>query len=446
MPVAPQIIKLPRISENKIRKMYYIPEVKEHVAKMQIALTNWILKKYAGDGYVILDPMCGVGTTIIEAMRMYPYVTLFGYELEEKFVKMAIDSIEKTIQVHKGDLFKKELPSFKVTQGDARCMKGGDNFVDLIVTSPPYGGQVKGGENYKKRKERLIKAGYVDHPMVKEGYKGLGQVDWQYSDNPDNIGNLKYGDPEFLAEKSYIGDMYKVYQECYRVLDSRGLLVLVTKNSVKDGKQMRLDLDTIKLCEIAGFKFIEHHLRVIKDHSLWRNLYKQQWVKDHPSEECPIPKYEDVLVFNKAREGSGHHGGGGGLFGRYTGVHFLPGEEVLRQTAPEPARVDPATLDHEPLTTETIRSTVRSMREQEAMQRSLYEREMARMQEIREMPRHPSGRLSSAVAHHYIHSPRPGGVIPIPIEIDQLAGNEADSGVTWTSTSVYVPSSLTGGS
>lgn len=439
----PNIIKLKRMSENKIRKMFYIPEVKEHVAKMQIALTNWILDKYASDGYIILDPMCGVGTTLVEAIRKFPRSAIVGYELEEKFVKMAQANIEKTRKAHAGGLFKTEMPpNIDVYLGDARNMKKiGSDCIDLVVTSPPYGEQVKGGEDYGKRKERLIKAGYSeDYCMLKEGYSGQGAVDWQYSDNPNNIGNLKYGDVDFLAEKSYLSEMYKVYQECFRVLTRHGIMVLVTKNFIRDGKQIRLDLDTIKLCGIAGLKLRYHHLREVKEQSFWRNLYKQQWEKDHPDEECPVPKYEDVLVFERTREGSPGHGDG--IFGHYGGVHFVPPDPVPEPNPtithsggatidwvrysqlerPEPARSEIPSADS--LSSEDVRRAVEGIREQEA--RRTYEAQMAEVQRMR----HQSVTggivgLSAAMARYYQGAP-----CPMTIEVDSAEEDAA----TWIPT------------
>jgi hypothetical protein len=76
-------------------------------------------------------------------------------------------------------------------------------------------------------------------------------------------------------------------------------MILVTKNFVRNGEQVRLDLDTIRLCEVCGFELIARHYRKLIGESFWRVLYRRKWEKDHPGEPCPVPRHEDVLVFRK---------------------------------------------------------------------------------------------------------------------------------------------------
>ena len=71
--------------------------------------------------------------------------------------------------------------------------------------------------------------------------------------------------------------MLQVYQSCFHVLKDGGLLILVTKNFIRNQKEVRLDTDTIKLCEQAGFKFLERHYRKLPAQSFWRIIYKQKY-------------------------------------------------------------------------------------------------------------------------------------------------------------------------
>ncbi len=72
-----------------------------------------------------------------------------------------------------------------------------------------------------------------------------------------------------------------------------GLLILVTKNFIRNKKLVRLDEDTIKLCEKAGFTFKERHYRKLTNQSFWRTIYKQKYP------EAPEITHEDILVFVK---------------------------------------------------------------------------------------------------------------------------------------------------
>ena len=56
---------------------------------------------------------------------------------------------------------------------------------------------------------------------------------------------------------------------------------------------VRLDTDTIKLCEQAGFTYLERHYRKLPSQSFWRVIY----AKKYP--DVPVLDKEDVLVFRR---------------------------------------------------------------------------------------------------------------------------------------------------
>ncbi len=104
-----------------------------------------------------------------------------------------------------------------------------------------------------------------------------------YSTREDNIGNLK--------SASYLEAMRLVYAECFKVLKPGGLLILVLKNFIRHRKIVRLDLDTQALCESVGFVFQERLQRELPAQSFWRILYKKKY--------GITIDYEDCLIFQK---------------------------------------------------------------------------------------------------------------------------------------------------
>jgi len=144
------------------------------------------------------------------------------------------------------------------------------NRVDAVVTSPPYENQVHG-----TREKRAT----WNNPLDRDK-DFIASLPVGYSEG-DNIGNLK--------GESYLQAMLQVYQQCHKVLKPQGLMILVTKNFIRDRTIIRLDLDTIRLCEQAGFKLLEHHYRKLPSQSFWRILY---WNKYHIKID-----FEDVLAF-----------------------------------------------------------------------------------------------------------------------------------------------------
>ena len=70
-------------------------------------------------------------------------------------------------------------------------------------------------------------------------------------------------------------------------------MVLVTKNFIRDKQIVRLDLDTIALCEKAGFTLVERLQRKLTQQSFWRTIYQQKYP------DAPRIEYEDILVFKQ---------------------------------------------------------------------------------------------------------------------------------------------------
>jgi len=111
----------------------------------------------------------------------------------------------------------------------------------------------------------------------------------EYSPDINNIGNLK--------GETYLEAMLQVYRQCHKVLKPRGLMILVIKNFIRDKQIVRLDGDTIKLCEKAGFSFVERHYRKLPAQSFWRVIYYQKYPDVEKIE------HEDILVFERNRQG-----------------------------------------------------------------------------------------------------------------------------------------------
>jgi DNA modification methylase len=147
---------------------------------------------------------------------------------------------------------------------------------DAIITSPPYENQATGQHG-----------GGIDWSRAEEfgtSTKGTGMAS-AYSAAKENIGNLK--------GQLYLQAMALVYQQCHSVLKDGGLMAIVVKNFIRDKKIVRLDLDTIKLCEQANFQLVERHFRKLTQQSFWRTLYQQKYP------DAPVIDKEDILIFRK---------------------------------------------------------------------------------------------------------------------------------------------------
>ncbi len=147
--------------------------------------------------------------------------------------------------------------------------------VDAVITSPPYEGMMESGRHaggIVKRENLREDGGDMSLPVF-------------YAESNTNIGNLK--------SASYLAAMLQIYENCFRILKPNGLMVLVLKNFIRDKKIVRLDEDTLKLCEQAGFSFVERLERRLTQQSFWRVIYAQRYP------DSPKIEHEDVLVFRR---------------------------------------------------------------------------------------------------------------------------------------------------
>ncbi|PPJ13759.1 TRM11 family SAM-dependent methyltransferase [Nocardia cyriacigeorgica] len=134
----------------------YHPDSVKHPAKMLPAIAAHAIEAYTNPGDLVLDPMCGIGTTLVEALHRGRRA--IGVEYETRWADLARTNIDLA---HGADI---DLDA-AVYQGDARklpTLLPADlrGQVDLVITSPPYGDsthghvRVKPGEGVRKYDHR----------------------------------------------------------------------------------------------------------------------------------------------------------------------------------------------------------------------------------------------------------------------------------------------------
>ena len=149
------------------RRGRYLPASTAHPAKMLPAIAATAITRYTGPGDLVADPMCGIGTTLVEAIHLGRDAV--GVEYEPRWARIAAANI--TCARRNGAAGEAE-----VIRGDARQLPallppGMAGRAALVVTSPPYGRSVHG----QVRAERRAGGG------------GVQKYDNRYSDDPANL-------------------------------------------------------------------------------------------------------------------------------------------------------------------------------------------------------------------------------------------------------------------
>jgi modification methylase len=260
----------------------YLPESNRHPGKMLPALARRAIEAYSDPGDLVLDPMCGIGTTLVESIHAGRRAV--GTELETRWATLARANIE-----HAQDQGARS--SARVIEGDARRLPrllathvpAAYGRVDLILTSPPYACEVSD----------------VSTANLVSGVGPIRRADTSnYSADKTNLGHAR--------GRAYLAAMAEVYEACAAVLKPGGFLVLVTKDMRSGGTLHNLSGDTITLCENLGLNYWQRiigMLATVRDSeivmrpSFWQTLHARRMRAR--GERAHVVAHEDVLVFRK---------------------------------------------------------------------------------------------------------------------------------------------------
>ena len=258
------------------------------------ALARRAVEEYSEPGGLVVDPMCGIGTTLVEASDLGRRAV--GVELEARWARLANANLDQLharrrtrslALVAEGDA--RELPRVLTIQAGGLLKREPDGArpigagaVDLIVTSPPYACEV------------------ADVNEV-SGPDPLRRDDTtNYSRDRRNLGHARGA--------SYLAAMADIYRSCATVLKPGGFMVCVTKDmrSGGGGALRNLSCETIALCEDAGLLYWQRVIgllatvrgdELVMRPSFWQTLHARR--RRAKGDRTQVVAHEDVLVFRK---------------------------------------------------------------------------------------------------------------------------------------------------
>jgi modification methylase len=261
-------------------------------------LARRAISAYSEPGDLVVDPMCGIGTTLVEATHLGR--NALGVELERRWASLATANLAHAREqgatgkasVVEGDA--RELPRL-LTRNTRRLLRTsgakaspgtvarlGAGSADLIVTSPPYACEIQ----------------MIDKPAWLAG-GSLGAKDTRnYSADRRNLGHAR--------RAGYRDAMAEVYAASAAALKPGGFLVVVTKNLRAGGELHDLAGDTVELCQQAGLLYWQHVIALhaaIRDSELvprpsfWQLSTTRKALAR--GDRLQLVCHEDVLVFRK---------------------------------------------------------------------------------------------------------------------------------------------------
>jgi tRNA G10 N-methylase Trm11 len=241
-------------------------------------IARYAINTYTQPGDLVLDPMAGIGTTMVEAMHLDRHG--IGVEYEQRWAALAAVNIALAItngatgtgQVHTGD--SRHLPSLLPPQ-----IRG---TVALVVTSPPYGPSTHG---------------HVRTPGPRRGK--VRKLHHRYGDSD----NLAYRNHDTLAE-----GFTEILAGCRAVLRPGGHVAITARPYRRHGELIDIPGMVVAAGQAAGLELIEECVALmagVRNGLLVprASFFQQKNVRDAIAGGDPqwLTQHEDVLVLRRIR-------------------------------------------------------------------------------------------------------------------------------------------------
>jgi SAM-dependent methyltransferase len=244
-----------------------------HPAKMLPAIAARAIATYSSPGDLVVDPMAGIGSTLVEAVHLGR--DAIGVEYEPTWADLARANLAHAkSQGATGD--------FEVVCGDARHLAAVVapavvGLVGLVVTSPPYGASLHG------------------RVTARPG-QGIAKSHNRYSTDPANLAHVG------LA--GLLEAMGTILSGCARVLRPGGYLAMTVRPYWHAGHLVDLPGALVRVGEAAGLVLYERNVALLAglrdDHLVARTSFfaleqarkaRARGVLRH------VIAHEDLLVF-----------------------------------------------------------------------------------------------------------------------------------------------------
>jgi modification methylase len=227
-------------------------------------------------GDLVLDPMCGIGTTLVEAIHADR--DAIGVEYESRWSNIADTNI--THAQGQGAIAGRAVMRGDTTRILSLVPAALAGQVALVVTSPPYGPNV--------------------HGLVRPGADGVARFDNAYNDGTDRV-NLAYRDLTGLAN-----GFAQILAGCHTLLRPGGVVVVTARPWRKHGQLVDLPSAVIGAGIRAGLTPVDRCvalLAAVRDgHLVARpSFFQLQQARRARTAGTPMHliAHEDVLVFTK---------------------------------------------------------------------------------------------------------------------------------------------------
>ncbi|WP_194920180.1 DNA methyltransferase [Catenulispora rubra] len=254
----------------------YLPESVAHPAKMLPQIVRHAITAYTSPGDLVVDPMCGIGTTLVEALHLGR--NGFGVEYEQRWADLAEQNIDLArLQGAGGYAEVVHADARAITQVVPRAIVG---KAALVITSPPYGASLHG----------QVK------PTAETGTPGVQKFDYRYSTDRGNLAHASY--------EELIDGFAQILSGCRELLKPGGIVAVTARPWREHGELVDLPGEVIAAGIRAGLTPVERCVALlagIRDGEMIARPSFFQLAnirrKREEGEPQAVIVHEDVLIF-----------------------------------------------------------------------------------------------------------------------------------------------------
>ncbi len=257
------------------RRGRYVPETFAHPGKMAPAIAARAIETYTDPGEVVLDPMCGIGTTVVEAMHLGRRG--IGIEYEERWAEVAADNVD--LAKHQGAKGHGRIVTADARQASKVLGKRYEGRIALVVTSPPYGASLHG-------QVRAVPG------------KGVRKSDDAYSADPANLAHVPIDD--------LLGGFAEILCQCEVLLKPGGYVAVTVRPYREAGALVDLPSMVFACGQDAGLVSFERNVALLaglKGDGLVSRVSFFQIERVRKARAAGIPlmciAHEDLLILRK---------------------------------------------------------------------------------------------------------------------------------------------------
>jgi len=260
------------------RQDRYLPASIAHPAKMLPALAAHAITAYTEPGDLVLDPMCGIGTTLVEATHAGR--DAIGIEYEPRWGILATRNLRHAAE-HGA------TGAGTVLFGDARHLAPTlhphlSGRVALLLTSPPYGRTVHGQA---------------------KGKPGHGITKWDHTYSRDKTNLAHQTTAKLLA------GFTAILRDCQPLLKPGGILAITARPWRHSGQLVDFPTAALTAATRAGYEPVQRCvalLAAVRDSDLipHSSFFQVQQVRTARTQGRPLQliQHEDVLILRRPPE------------------------------------------------------------------------------------------------------------------------------------------------